>query len=214
MYIYTVRVLYTPSPPQMCFYIVYHLESFRGHKKPKAKISPRSQWVVSHPRVGDVVVHCVKSFQRMMGLSFPLCFLLCFDGFGISHIEEGKVSFSSIAWGHTDCICSLCCCIPSSFFSVGKMHLIWFEVKGIWTIFWSRQKGKKKRLKNIFSKLRLPPPHMENSVVETFLSYLILLLLLSKSSRFPLLGICIVCRFYLRSESHDIIVGFHSPFSL
>lgn len=71
MYIYTVRVLYTPSPPQMCFYIVYHLESFRGHKKPKAKISPRSQWVVSHPRVGDVVVHCVKSFQRMMGLSFP-----------------------------------------------------------------------------------------------------------------------------------------------
>ena len=54
--------------------------------------------------------------------------------------------------------------------------------------------------------------HMENSVVETF--PILYLLYLSKSSRFPLLGICIVCRFYLRSESHDIIVGFHSPFSL
>ena len=98
MYIYTVRVLYTPSPPQMCFYIVYHLESFRGHKKPKAKISPRSQWVVSHPRVGDVVVHCVKSFQRMMGLSFPP-FAFCFasTASSASVTQKGKVSFLSNA---------------------------------------------------------------------------------------------------------------------
>ena len=60
----------------------------------------------------------------------------------------------------------------------------------------------KRPRKNIFSKLRLLP-HMENSVVETFI-YPTSSSTLSKSSRFPLLGICIPCVVSISGVNHTI----------
>ena len=119
-----------------------------------------------------------------------------------------------MAWRHTDCICSLHS-FKLFFCWKNAFDLIWGErnldnflkksEKGIVKLISSSQKQCRQagRQHNAYGKQccwDFPP--------------ILYLLYLSKSSRFPLLGICIVCRFYLRSESHDIIVGFHSPFSL
>ena len=114
--------------PQKCIYILYHLESFRGHKKsqPKAKIYPKD------PSMGLARLTCTtlcKIIPRMMGfLSSP--FLLCFDGFGMASVRRlyypnaQKVrDIFSLALLEGTLIVSVLC-IPSSFSSAGKMHLI------------------------------------------------------------------------------------------
>ena len=137
-----------------------------------------------------------------MGLSFPpLLSALLRRLLRHQSLRKEKLVFWAMLEG------TLIVSVPSAaaflqaFFLLEKC--IWFDLR--WKEFgqfFEVFRVGKKTSKNIFSKLRLLP-HMENSVVETFI-YPTSSSALSKSSRFPLLGICIPCVVSISGVNHTI----------